>query len=83
MYLFSGPRRAKVDMLDIGREMGMEVTTYDICLNPAHNLMDDHFFEKILHGIRSGLYDAGIACPPCATFRGDYDDGGKRQVRGR
>ena len=85
MYLFAGPRR-QGDIDSLAKKYNAEVHAFDIERSKQHDLMDDTTFSLIVKQIREGMYDAGFASPPCASFspvRGkETGSGGPRPLRG-
>ncbi len=62
---FSGDLCAPLCVNAALRQRGFAVESYDKCLNAAHDVLDDAFFDKIMNKIQAKTYNGSVLGPPC------------------
>ena len=75
LYLFAGTDRetsVKAALgrfsLQFGKEFTIECEEWDICRDPAQDLLDEETQRKLLERIRNGEFVAVLLSPPCASW---------------
>ena len=68
LYLFSGPQRKGQDIDQCCTNLGWSLAAFDVKRSPDHDLLDDHFWETILMGLKKGVYSAALFPSPLQHF---------------
>lgn len=75
LYLFAGTdRKTSVKAalgrfsLQFGKEFVIECEEWDICRDPAQDLLEEETQKKLLERIRNGEFVAVLLSPPCASW---------------